>query len=130
VDKFSKEVRSAIMSKIRYKWTKPERKVHGYLKGHHITHKMHPKKVPGADIFVFKTNTAVLLHGCFWHGCKICYKKPKSNRKFWKNKLQANLKRDSRTKKALKKLGYKILVIWEHELRKNFQRALRKITGV
>jgi len=126
-DKFDKKTRSHIMSLIRYKWTSPEREVHNWLKGHQIRHKMHPKKAPGADILIQKSKKAVLLNGCFWHACTICYRAPKTNRAFWKRKILANLRRDSRTKRHLRRLGYKIVVIWEHELRKDFQKAMKKI---
>lgn len=126
-DIFSKKKRSQIMSQIRYKWTNPEKKAHNFLKGHKISHKMHPKGAPGADILLTDTKKAILLQGCFWHGCKRHFRAPKSNRAFWKRKLKANLRRDRRTKTQLKRLGFKVVVIWEHDLKGNFEKAMKKL---
>ncbi|MFH1224234.1 MAG: very short patch repair endonuclease [Candidatus Diapherotrites archaeon] len=129
VDKFSKAKRSKIMSKIRYKWTSPERRAHNFLKGHRVRHTMHPKAAPGADILIHGTNAAILLHGCFWHACPKCYRAPKSNRAFWKRKIMANLRRDKAVRSTLRKLGFRVIVIWEHNLRKDFNRSMGKIMG-
>lgn len=128
-DIFSRKKRSQIMSLIRFKWTKQEVNVHNYLKGHKVKHVMHPKDAPGADVLMPELNLAILLHGCFWHACKICYREPKTNKAFWKKKIETNIKRDRKTKKNLKKLGFKVVVIWEHQLRKNFENAMEKVTG-
>ena len=126
-DIFSRKKRIRVMSLIRYKWTKPEKKVHNFLMGHKIPHKMHPEGAPGADILLFDSNIAVLLHGCFWHGCQTHFRAPKSNITFWKNKLEKNLKRDSKVRALLKKLGFKVVVIWEHSLNKNFEGSMRRL---
>ena len=127
VDVFSKRKRSQIMSAVKSKWTKPEKKAHAFLKGHKIPHKMYPKIAPGADILLLNSNTAILLHGCFWHGCKKHYKAPKSNVDFWKKKLVINQKRDTKVKSRLKKLGFKVVVVWGHELDSNFEKAMDKM---
>ncbi|MFA5382379.1 MAG: hypothetical protein WC356_04375 [Candidatus Micrarchaeia archaeon] len=77
-DNLTKEQRSRCMSKIRSKWTKQEKKIHNYLKGDKIRHKMHPKLPGNPDIVLKDSKTAVFLHGCFWHKCPNCYKEPKS----------------------------------------------------
>jgi len=60
---------------------------------------------------------AVFVDGCFWHGCPRHYTKPANNRDFWRRKLEANRARDRRVNRELKRLGWRILRIWEHDLR-------------
>jgi len=107
----------------------PEKRVHNFLKGHKIKHKMYPKAAAGADILIYDSRKAVLLHGCFWHACKKCYRAPKSNRAFWRRKIEANMKRDRAVERHLRKLGYRVVVVWEHDLRKDFPKAMEKIVG-
>ena len=119
------------MSRIRYKWTSPEKKVHNFLKGNKIQHKMHPKPAPGADILIPGRKMAVLLHGCFWHACPKCGRIPKSRVSFWSAKIAGNRKRDNRIRRLLWKKGFAVLRIWEHELaKKNQARLVRRIQRV
>lgn len=70
--------------------------------------------------FVFtKKGIAVFVHGCFWHGCRWHGEIPISNRKFWNNKISRNKKRDLDITRKLKNTGWKILCIWEHEIKMN-----------
>lgn len=66
-----------------------------------------------------KRKIAIFVHGCFWHRCPACAKRyPKSNRSYWLPKLRANVARDKRKEAELRKAGWRVLVIWEHELKK------------
>ena len=120
----NKKERSKRMSLIRSKWTKQERKIHNFLKGRKVLHKMHPKLPGNPDIQIGKT--LIFLHGCFWHKCSQCYHQPKSRREFWISKVQKNAARHERNVKILKKDGYKILVFWEHDIQKRFGIVLNK----
>ena len=104
------------MSRIRGKWTKPERKIHNILKGNRIRHKMHPDIFGNPDVHIKGTNILIFIDRCFWHGCKRHFKMPESNRKFWKDKIENNIRRDARNRRKLKRMGYKIVRIWEHQL--------------
>jgi len=128
-DVFTKEQRSYVMSRIRSKWTKPEKIIHGYLKGRKIKHKMHPK-IPGSpDLILKDTKRAVFIHGCFWHGCPKCSKKaPATHSKFWKKKIARNISRDGGAVKKLKSDGWKVVIVWEHSM-KDIQKALESIVG-
>ncbi len=79
--------------------------------------------------FVFpKSRTAVFVDGCFWHGCPKHGTQPKGNRAFWKNKFARNIARDLLVTRTLRRAGWRVLRIWEHELaRKNEIRLLRRI---
>ncbi|MBL7169638.1 MAG: DNA mismatch endonuclease Vsr [Candidatus Aenigmarchaeota archaeon] len=125
--KLTPEQRSYCMSRIRSKWTKQETKVHNWLKGHKIKHVMHPKICGNPDVILKESNTVIFIHGCFWHKCQKCYKKPKSNREYWFPKIEKNVKRDKENIKHLKSKGYKIIILWEHEIKKDIGSVLKKI---
>ena len=121
MDTVSKKKRSEIMSKIRSKNTKPEIKVRKYLFSKGYRYKLHDKSLPGKpDIVLKKKSIVVEVRGCFWHGhkCKIGGL-PKSNKKFWREKIDRNKRRDIINDKKIKKLKYRLIVIRECELRKD-----------
>ena len=124
-DKFSKETRSYIMSRIRGKDTKPEilvRLVRKYLFARGLRFRKNDKRYPGRpDVVLPKYKTAVFVHGCFWHlheGCKYA-KMPKSNVEYWEEKLYKNRERDARNQEELKAMGWTVLTVWECELKKD-----------
>lgn len=82
--------------------------------------RLHKKELPGRpDIVLSKHNTAVFVHGCFWHrhtGCKYA-STPKTNQEFWLPKFEKNVERDARKEEALRALGWRVLIVWECETR-------------
>lgn len=68
-----------------------------------------------ADIVFRSARVAVFVHGCFWHGCPRHYVLPKSNKRYWADKVRRNRERDQETKRLLKERGWKVLVYWEHQ---------------
>ena len=83
------------------------------------------------DFIFHKSRTAIFVDGCFWHGCPKHAIKPKNNRAFWHRKLAANKARDRLVTRALRRAGWRVLRIWEHELaRKNETRLLNRIRRV
>jgi len=118
MDTMTKKQRSYTMSRIRSKWTKPERTIHNYLKGMKIRHKMYPKICGNPDIILSDSKTAVFIHGCFWHGCPRHFRMPKSNKEYWSQKIKSNIRRDKKAEKLLKVQGYRIVKIWEHDLKR------------
>lgn len=126
-DVFTKEKRSWIMSRIKSKWTTQEKKIHNYLKSKKIKHKMHPK-IPGSpDIILPGKKIAIFLHGCFWHKCPRHYREPKSNRKYWLSKIDKNVERDKKNIKLLKRNGWKVIKIWEHDIVKNLEEWVEEV---
>ena len=121
VDNVSKEVRSYNMSRIKSKDTKPEILVRSYLFSRGLRFRKNDKRYPGSpDIVLPKYNTMVFVHGCFWHlheGCKYA-RIPKSNVEYWKKKLYRNKERDEHNQKELKEMGWKVITVWECELKK------------
>lgn len=122
VDNVSKEVRSYNMSRIKSKDTKPEILVRSYLFSRGLRFRKNDKRYPGSpDIVLPKYNTMVFVHGCFWHlheGCKYA-RIPKSNVEYWKKKLYRNKERDEHNQKELKEMGWKVITVWECELKKD-----------
>ena len=115
--------RSANMRAVKSKNTKPEMLVRRmvFAQGHRF--RLHARELPGKPDIVFRPRKkCVFVHGCFWHlhdapSCKDA-RLPKSNRRYWGPKLRRNKARDAGHLAALKKLGWKTLVIWECETRK------------
>jgi DNA mismatch endonuclease (patch repair protein) len=119
-DVHSKATRSYNMSRIRSKDTKPEILVRKYLFANKYRFRLHDKTLPGKpDIILKKHNTLILIHGCFWHGHKNCnyFKVPQTRTKWWLDKINGNIKNDKRNENKLKKAGWKIITIWECEIR-------------
>lgn len=104
------------MSRIRGKWTLPERKVHNFLKSRHVRHTMHPKMTHNPDVLI-KNGVVLFIDGCFWHKCPKHYRAPKTNASFWRHKINTNVLRDRQNTAALRSFGYRVVRIWECELR-------------
>jgi len=118
-DVHDKMTRSYNMSQIRSENTKPEIIVRKFLFANGFRFRLHDKSLPGKpDIVLPKYKIVIFVNGCFWHQHLNCYKShlPKTNIKYWKNKLNSNLIRDLKNIKLLKKLKLKVFVIWECEI--------------
>ena len=112
--------RSQVMSHIRGKNTKPEILVRKELHARGFRFRLHNKKLPGSpDVVLPKYGVAIMVNGCFWHGHKGCRyaTKPKSNVEFWEAKIARNRHRDEVTEAHLHALGWRVITIWECELR-------------
>lgn len=119
-DVHSKEVRSFNMSRIKGKDTKPEMLVRKFLFSNGIRYRLHDKKLTGTPDLVFpKYGKVLFIHGCFWHGHEGCkyFVVPKTRTEWWLNKINGNKKKDSESIGALKKQGWKVITVWECELK-------------
>ena len=121
MDVLTPEQRCRNMSAIRAKNTAPELLVRRALHAMGYRYRLHRKDLPGnPDIVLPKYKVVIFVNGCFWHrhsGCKYATT-PASNADFWKAKFEANIARDKRNYTQLEKLGWKVVVIWECEIRK------------
>lgn len=124
MDVHTKETRSYNMSQIKNKNTKPEEIVRKGLFSRGLRYRKNVKKLPGCpDIVLSQYKVVIFVNGCFWHvheGCKY-FKWPQNNRDFWESKLSGNKKRDAENISELEHLGWKVIVVWECELKKKFQ---------
>lgn len=120
MDIVTAEQRSKNMAAIRSKNTKPEIYFRKLLFSRGYRYRINSKQVSGhPDIFLKKYNTAIFIHGCFWHrheNCKYAYT-PKSNVEFWNKKFDANIRRDAVVQEELRAGGIKCLIVWECTVR-------------
>ena len=122
-DVHSKETRSYNMSRIKGKNTKPEMLVRQFLHKNGFRYRLHVKSLPGKpDIVLPKYKTVIFVHGCFWHGHNGCkyYVVPKTRTEWWLNKIKGNATNDINAETLLTASGWKIIKIWECELKKKF----------
>lgn len=121
-DVLTPKQRSYNMSRIRGKDTKPEEQVRKYLFSHGFRYRKNDRRLPGKpDIVLPKYKTVIFVNGCFWHkheGCKY-FVWPKSNAEFWKNKITNNILRDEKNYSKLQESGWRVIIIWECELRQS-----------
>jgi DNA mismatch endonuclease (patch repair protein) len=129
-DQFDRQKRSEIMSKVHSSDTSPEIRVRGMLEEMGYTFFSQDNDLPGKpDIILPDYDTVVFVHGCFWHGCPVCRRakiRPKENADYWNKKLDRTLERDKENMKKLEQLGYKVLVIWECETKKEKTDTLKE----
>ena len=126
------EQRSRNMAAIKGKDTKPEMIVRKYLFSRGLRFRVQVRKLPGnPDIVLPKYKTVIFVNGCFWHGHEGCkyFRLPKSNVDFWREKIERNIERDRESMQALFDLGWKVVRVWECELRNkaNREETLNKI---
>ncbi len=113
--------RSYNMSCIHGKDTKPEEIVRKYLFSKGFRYRKNDARLPGKpDVVLPKYKTVIFINGCFWHkhdGCRY-FSWPKNNAAFWKEKILGNVERDQKNQENLRNLGWRVLVVWECELKK------------
>ena len=120
MDTLSKRERSARMGLVKSKNTSPEMIVRAFVHGLGFRYRLHDAKLPGRPDLVFASRRKVIfVHGCFWHRHNRCSlaRLPKSRQEFWLPKLENNKARDAVNLRALTRLGWTSMVIWECELR-------------
>lgn len=120
MDVYDKAKRSEVMRKVKSQDTGPEMVVRRLLFREGYRYRLHVKELPGKPDIVFRGRKKIIfIHGCFWHqhpGCPLA-SRPVSNEDFWNAKLDRNVVRDSGHMQALEYDGWKVLVVWECELK-------------
>lgn len=119
MDVISRQTRSRIMASVRGRDTSPEIAVRSIAHGLGLRFRLQRRDLAGKPDLVFPRHVAVIfVHGCFWHHHN-CHRGtvPKTRVRFWKAKLRANQARDRRAQASLKQLGWRVLTVWECELR-------------
>ena len=140
MDKLSAEQRHKNMAAIRGKDTKPEMIVRRGLWSRGFRYRLNSPKLPGhPDLVLRKYRTCIFVNGCFWHGHNVslpqidngqltidnseCFKIPKTNREFWVAKIRRNQQRDKEEQRALARMGWHCITVWECELKPSKQEA-------
>ncbi len=124
-DVFSRKKRSWIMSRIRSKNTSIDRKMHYMLSGMNVRFEMYPK-VFGSPDFQVGRNVLVFCDGDFWHGYRYAEKK-RPAKKYWREKIEGNMRRDRKVSRRLRRDGWSVLRIWEHDIKKKPEKCMGKI---
>lgn len=123
-DVHDKKTRSYNMSQIKGKNTKPEILIRKFLFSNGFRYRLYDKKLPGKpDIVLKKYKTVIFIHGCFWHGHENCkyFVIPKTRTDWWLNKIERNKQLDCNNLQFLEELGWKVLTIFECELKNNIR---------
>lgn len=133
-DTFTRQDRSRIMSLVRSRNTQPELLVRSMLHRMGFRFSLHRQDLPGCpDVVLPAKKAVVFVHGCFWHSHRGCRrsKRPATHTGFWRKKLSLNVERDKRAQKELRSLGWRILTVWECELKtpEGVRRKLAKFIG-
>lgn len=118
VDRLTPAARSALMSRVRGKNTRPELTVRKLLHALGSRFRLHRRDLPGTpDVVLPGRNAVVMIHGCFWHGHRGCKAAtvPKTRTDYWVQKIAANRLRDARDSRRLRRLGWKVIVVWQCE---------------
>jgi DNA mismatch endonuclease, patch repair protein len=109
-----------MMAAVRHFDTAPELKVRSFLHRAGFRFRVHVKNLPGRpDVVLRRYRAVVRIHGCFWHGHEGCRKGllPSTNRDFWSQKIKRNRARDQRTGRELQAMGWRVLTVWECDVR-------------
>lgn len=125
-DVFTPEKRSWIMSRIRSKNTKIDLKMKKFLSSLSCRYEMYPRIFGNPDFLVKDKQIAIFCDGDFWHGYKYD-KKKRPAKKFWRDKIQGNMRRDRRITRQLRRSGWSVLRFWEHDIEKKPEKCLRRI---
>ncbi len=115
MDTVDKETRSRIMSSIRGRDTKPELAYMRTLDNFGVDYEYQPS-IYGKPDFLIDGRRCVFIDGCFWHGCRRHFKRPKTNKRFWDAKIEGNKKRKHQVNRRLRAMGYTVVRYWEHDI--------------
>lgn len=129
-DHVSPETRSTIMRAVKSRGARStERRLRAVLVAKGIKGwRMHVGDLPGKPDFVFDAeHLAIFVDGCFWHGCPKCYRRPHSSQDYWDAKVRGNMQRDRRYRVRLRRMGWRVLRFWEHEIASDKRAVYTKI---
>lgn len=129
MDHISRDHRSWNMSRIGSKNTKPEIVVRKFLYSSGLRYRLHVKLPGKPDIVMRKRKVAVFINGCFWHGHNGCkyFRLPKTRIDYWEPKITGNIARDLKNYEALEKAGWRCMIVWECEIKRNPLERLDKL---
>ena len=119
-DVYSPEKRSAVMRRVKSRDTRPELLVRRILRQAGIGYRLDGRGLPGKpDLVMQGRRIAVFVHGCFWHGhdCARGAREPKSHTDYWRAKIGRNRERDTRNLEALTQAGWRVVTVWECEMK-------------
>jgi DNA mismatch endonuclease (patch repair protein) len=124
--------RSRLMARVRQKDTAPELTLRRALFKAGLRYRLKTSsRLPGSPDIVFgRARLVIFVDGCFWHGCALHGTWPKSNADFWREKILRNQERDRSVDAALTDLGWKVMRVWEHDVRGGLSFLVDTIVGI
>lgn len=129
-DIMNKQQRSRNMSHIKSKDTSIELMVRKYLYHHGFRYQKNVKELPGTpDLVILKYRTVIFINGCFWHhhyNCRYATL-PKTRKDYWLNKINRNVENDIKHYQELKQMDYKVIVVWECEIKECFEYRMKEL---
>ncbi len=130
-DTVSKKKRSEIMGTVRSKDTKMEIAFRKAIWRKGFRYSKNSSKYFGKpDIVLKKYKTVIFLDSCFWHGCKKHCRIPIARKKYWTEKIERNKQRDKEVNSYYKKVGWKIIRVWEHDIKRNPEKIIKSISDI
>ncbi len=126
VDIFTPEKRSWVMSRIRGSDTKIDLRMEAMLKDIGYRFEKYPKMYGNPDFVITRRGIAIFCDGDFWHGYRY-YEKKRLPKKFWRDKIERNMRRDVTVSRHLRREGWSVLRFWEHDIEKNPDKCVRRI---
>jgi DNA mismatch endonuclease, patch repair protein len=128
MDTVSKEKRSRVMRLVKSQETSLEKKIRSRLWKRGIRYRENKSTLFGKpDLLVASKKVVVFIDSCFWHGCDMHLRMPRSNIDYWVNKINRNKKRDRFVNSHYKKRGWNILRFWEHQIKDNIELSVQRI---
>lgn len=116
------------MSRIRGSNTSPERAVRAGLRAAGVVgYRIHSSLLGKPDVVFPKARLVVFIDGCFWHRCPVDYREPSTRQDFWRKKIEGNVARDRQVNRILASKGWKIMRIWEHEVKEQPEKVVRNL---
>ena len=125
-DIFTPEKRSWVMSRIRGTNTKIDLKMNDMLGNSRYKYEMYPKMFGNPDFILTRKKIVIFCDGDFWHGYKY-HEKKRLSKKFWRDKIERNMRRDAMVSRRLRRKGWSVLRFWEHDIEKNPDKCMRRI---
>ena len=130
-DVLTPEQRKLNMSRIRARDTTPEKKLRRMLWQNGIRgYRIHYDLIGKPDIVFVEKKIAVFIDGCYWRKCPVCFREPDTRKEFWMKKIESNVRRDEKVNEELKKEGWTVIRIWEHEIRKEPEKVIAGILSL
>jgi DNA mismatch endonuclease (patch repair protein) len=130
MDLLTKTQRSLLMSRVRQRGTALELRLRSALRARRLRYRTNVSLPGTPDIAIGTGKLAVFVDGCFWHGCPRHGTMPKTNRAFWRRKIVRNRERDSEVDRELRKLGWRPVRVWEHELRTSVDSVVERLSAL
>ncbi len=127
VDVMTPEQRSRCMSRVKSANTTTEIRLRKALWAAGLRYRLRYKLPWKPDLVFVSARLVVFVDGCFWHGCPVHAKKPKTNERFWDTKLRENVERDQRANGQLRRMGWNVLRLWQHDIENDLDGTVRRV---